>query len=66
MYPKLEMLLKWDRVPEEAQGTIVAVVELAEATKAKKPDDALAAFNELIGDFVRVERAKRATKPGSQ
>jgi AbiV family abortive infection protein len=61
-YPKLEMVLKWDKAPEEAQDAIVAFVELAEAMKAEKPDDAMAAFNKLIGDFVEIERAKRAVK----
>jgi AbiV family abortive infection protein len=62
--PKLRMLLRWDKAPEEAQGTIVAFVELAESTKSEKPDDAMAAFNELIGDFLLIERAKQATEPG--
>ena len=33
--------------------------ELAEATKADKPDDAMAAFNKLIRDFLEVDRTKR-------
>jgi AbiV family abortive infection protein len=62
--PKLKMLLKWDKAPEEAQVTIVAFVELAESMKSEKPDDAMAAFNELIGDFLLIERAKQAREPG--
>ncbi len=65
MYPKLEMLLRWDKAPEEAQEAIVAFVELAEAIKAEKPDDAMAAINKLIGDFLEIERARRAKKPGT-
>jgi hypothetical protein len=53
------MLRKWKRAPEEHQDTIVAFVELAEATKANKPDDAMAAINKLIRDFLEAERAKR-------
>jgi hypothetical protein len=62
MYPKLEMLLKWDKTPEEAQDAIVAFVELAEAVKAEKPEDAIGALNKSIGDFLEIELAKRATK----
>jgi hypothetical protein len=41
------------------QSAIVAFVELAEATKAEKPDDAMAAFKKLIGDFLQIERTKQ-------
>jgi hypothetical protein len=33
MYPKLELLLKWEEAPEEAQEAIVAFVELATACR---------------------------------
>lgn len=62
MYPKLEMLLKWDRAPEEAQERIVAFVELAQGTKDQKPEDAMAAILKLMDDFVEIERAKHAAK----
>jgi AbiV family abortive infection protein len=58
MYPYLKMLRKWERAPEEDQDKIVAFVELAEATKANKPNDAMAAFKKFIGDFLEAERAK--------
>jgi AbiV family abortive infection protein len=57
-YPYLKMLRKWERTPEEDQDRIVAFVELAKATKANKPTDAMAAFKKLIGDFLEAERAK--------
>jgi hypothetical protein len=30
--------------------------------KAEKPEDAIGAFNKLIGDVLEIELAKRATK----
>ena len=59
-FPYVKLLLKWQEAPEEHQDTIVAFVELAEATKAEKPNDAMAAIKKLIGDFVETGRAKRA------
>lgn len=66
MYPKLKMLMKWDEAPEEAQEAqeaIVAFIELAEAIKQEKPDDAMGAFKKLIDDFLEIERGKRVAKP---
>jgi predicted metal-dependent hydrolase len=63
-YPKLEMLLRWEKAPEEAQGTIVAFVELAEVTKAEKPSDAMAGIEKLIADFLEAELANRAMQGG--
>jgi AbiV family abortive infection protein len=64
MFPNLEMLLKWKRAPEDAQEVIVAFVGLAEAMKAEKADDAIAAFNKLLGEFLDAELARRAVKSG--
>lgn len=63
IYPKLEMLLEWEKAPEKAQERIVAFTDLAEATKREKPDDAMAAFRKLIDDFVEIQRKQVATKP---
>jgi hypothetical protein len=62
MYPKLQMLLMWDREPEAAQDQVVAFMELAEARKQETSDDRMAAFKNLIGDLVDIERAKPAGK----
>jgi AbiV family abortive infection protein len=64
MFPKLEMLLEWEKAPEDAQEAIVAFVRVAEAMKAEKPDDAMAAFNKLLGEFFETELARRAAKSG--
>ena len=57
-HPYLRMLLKWDKAPEKHQDSIVAFVELAEATRAEKPNDAMAAFKKLIDEFLEAERSK--------
>jgi AbiV family abortive infection protein len=62
MFPKLEMLQKWAKAPEDAQESIVAFVRLAEAMKTKSPKDAMGAFNRLIDEFLKAELAKRAAK----
>ncbi len=62
MYPKLQMLLKWEKAPEDAQERIVAFVEVAEATKDQKPDNAMAAIRKPIDDFFEIERAKARGK----
>ena len=64
MYPKLEMLLKWEKAPEQAQESIVAFVGLAEAMKDEKPDDMMRAFNKLIGEFHETELERRPAKRG--
>jgi AbiV family abortive infection protein len=62
MYPKVEMLVKWGKAPEEAQVSIIAFVNLAEAVKDEEPNNAMDAFNRIIHDFVEIERLKRTTK----
>lgn len=62
MYPEVEMLMNWEKSPEEAQERAVAFIKVAEATKAEKPKDVRAAIEKLIGDFLEVEREKRAAK----
>jgi AbiV family abortive infection protein len=62
IYPKVQMLLKWDKAPEEHQEAIVAFVELAEAMRNERPDDAIAAIRELTDHFLDIDRSKRATK----
>jgi AbiV family abortive infection protein len=63
MHPKVEMLLKWEKSPEEAQERAVALIKVAEATKvAADPKEAMAAIEKLIGDFVEIERTKRTAK----
>jgi AbiV family abortive infection protein len=63
-YPKLQMLLRWDKAPEEVEESIVAFVKLAEAVKDEKPTNAMAAIDRLIDRFLEIERAKRATSTG--
>lgn len=60
MYPKLQMLLKWDRAPEQAQEWILAFVDAAEGAKDRGPNEAMAAMLKLMDDIVASERAKRA------
>jgi AbiV family abortive infection protein len=62
MFPKVEMLLKWEKSPKEAQERAIAFIKVAEATKAESPKDVVAAIEKLIGDFLAVERDKRAAK----
>jgi AbiV family abortive infection protein len=61
-FPKVKMLLRWERSPENAQEAVVAFVELAEAMKAEEPENLIAAFNNLIGKFLELELGRRAVK----
>jgi hypothetical protein len=60
MYPKLQMLLKWDKAPEQAQEWILAFVGAAEGAKDRGPNEVMAAMLKLMDDIVASERAKRA------
>ena len=60
MFPKLRMLLRWERSPNDAQKAAAAFVELAEKVKAELPENAIAAFDNLIGEFLEAEAKKRA------
>ncbi len=64
MFPKVKMLSKWAQVPEETQESVVAFIRLAEAARAKKQDDAMAAIKNLIDEFLQSELAKRVAKTG--
>jgi AbiV family abortive infection protein len=57
-YRNVRMLLKWDRAPEKHQDSIVAFVELAEATRAEKPDDVMDAFKKLVDEFLEAQGSK--------
>jgi hypothetical protein len=60
MFPKMTMLRKWAKTPEDAQETVLAFVQLAEATKAEDPSDAMTAIQNLIHKFLQAELAKRS------
>jgi AbiV family abortive infection protein len=65
MYPKLQMLLEWEKAPEQTQEHLVAFVNLMEAKKSEKPDDVIAAFRRLIDDFVEIKRSEVAKSKGN-
>jgi hypothetical protein len=46
------MPLQWERSPDDAQEAAVAFVELAEKMKAATAENAIAAFDNLIGEFL--------------
>ena len=58
-YPKVQMLLRWDKVPEKNQDTILTFAKLAEVVKAENPKDALASFEKLIEDFLAMNAVTR-------
>lgn len=62
MFPKLRMLLRWERSPTDAQEAATAFVKLAEKLRAAPPESAIAAFDNLIGEFLEVELKKRSAQ----
>jgi AbiV family abortive infection protein len=61
-FPYLRMLLQWERSPDDAQEAAVAFVGLAEKMNAATAENASAAFDNLIGEFLEAELKKRAAK----
>lgn len=58
-YPKLEILLKWDKTPEESQETTVQIEKRLKELRSELPDDPLKAFKTLIQEMLETERVKR-------
>jgi AbiV family abortive infection protein len=61
-FPKIRMLLRWERSPDDAQEAAVAFVELAEIMKAATVENAIGAFDNLINEFLEAELRKRAAR----
>jgi hypothetical protein len=51
-YNSLKMLKRLDKSPEDLQDLIVEFIETAEKMRADKPDDVMAASNELAQRFL--------------
>jgi AbiV family abortive infection protein len=62
MYPKVEMLLRWERSPEEAQEGIVRFLDLYHAMEAENPQDMIGAFDKLMARWLETEVKKRTAK----
>ncbi len=48
----LQMLKRLDESPEDLQNLVVEFIETAEKMRAEKPDDLMAASNELVQKFL--------------
>lgn len=62
MYPKLLMLLKWSKAPEDAHKQILAFNKLMETVKDEKRGDALISFETRLNEFFETELAKHKIK----
>jgi AbiV family abortive infection protein len=62
-YPKLQMLLKWTKEPEEAQRRVIAFMKLLGRTIDQGPKETMLAIDKLINDFVKAEAAEHTREP---
>ena len=59
MYPKLEMLLKWEKAPEETHETLVQFEKRIKELSSELPDDPLKALETLMQEMLETARVKR-------
>jgi AbiV family abortive infection protein len=60
-YPKIRLLSKLTRAPEESRERIVAFEKVIKA--AKDPNEAMVSVRTLMDELIEIERAKCAVKP---
>lgn len=59
MYPKLKMLLKWEKAPDETYETLVQFEKRFNELKSDLPDDPLRAMETLMQEMFETEQVKR-------
>ena len=59
MYPKMEMLSKWEKAPEEISETLVQFKNRANELRSELSDDPLKAMETLMQEMFEIELAKR-------
>ena len=59
MYPKLKMLLKWEKAPDETYETLVQFEKRFNELMSDLPDDPLRAMETLMQEMFETEQVKR-------